>query len=128
MREVFEIYVQSHFSAAHFLKGYDGDCARTHGHNWIIEVYVRCGELNEIGIGIDFRDIKNKVKSVLKDLDHCHLNDLTAFKDQNPTSENIARYLFKKLSAELNTKTAAISRIKVSETPGAGAFYWEEQE
>ncbi|MCJ7810528.1 MAG: 6-carboxytetrahydropterin synthase, partial [Desulfobulbaceae bacterium] len=48
MRGVFEIVVQSHFSAAHSLRGYAGDCARTHGHNWIIEVYVRCRELNEI--------------------------------------------------------------------------------
>ena len=128
MPGVFEIYVQSHFSAAHFLKGYDGDCSRTHGHNWMIEVHVRCRELNEIGIGIDFREIKQNVKAILKDLDHCHLNDLPAFRDLNPTSENIARYLYKELSAGMNTKTATISRIKVSETPGAGAFYWEEQE
>ena len=126
MREVFEIVVQSHFSAAHSLKGYPGNCARTHGHNWIIEVYVRCRELNEIGIGIDFRDIKRNVEAVLEGLDHYHLNDLQPFRDQNPTSENIARYLYKELGARLNTEAVAVSRIKVSETPGAGAFYWEE--
>ncbi|HIJ19944.1 MAG TPA: 6-carboxytetrahydropterin synthase QueD [Deltaproteobacteria bacterium] len=126
MPGVFEIVVQSHFSAAHYLKGYPGDCARTHGHNWSIEVYVRCRELNEIGIGIDFRDIKQNLEAALKELDHTHLNDLPTFREQNPTSENIARYLYRELSAELNTEAVAISRIKVSETPGAGAFYWEE--
>jgi len=126
MRGVFEIVVQSHFSAAHSLRGYAGDCARTHGHNWIIEVYVRCRELNEIGIGIDFRDIKQNLEAALKGLDHTHLNDLPAFREQNPTSENIARYLYRELSAKLNTEAVTISRIKVSETPGAGAFYWEE--
>ena len=126
MKGLFEIVVQSHFSAAHSLRGYAGDCARTHGHNWSIEVYARCRKLNEIGIGIDFRDIKQNVEAVLKELDHTHLNDLPAFREQNPTSENIARYLYGALSARLNTEVVTISRIKVSETPGAGAFYWEE--
>ncbi len=65
MTEVYELYVKTHFSAAHSLKGYPGDCARVHGHNWIIEVFVRCTKLNEIGIGIDFRDIKQYTLMVL---------------------------------------------------------------
>jgi len=126
MSGIFEIYVQTHFSAAHALKGYPGDCARVHGHNWIIDVFVRCNELNEIGIGIDFREIKDSVKGVLKNLDHFNLNDLPVFQDINPTSENIARFLYRELSKQLNTDSIKISKIKVSETPGAGAFYWEE--
>ncbi len=126
MADVFEIYVKTHFSAAHRLRGYEGDCARVHGHNWMVEAFVRCSELDELGIGIDFRDIKAAVKEVLVGLDHCDLNDLPHFTEQNPTSENIARFLYKELSAKLNTRCVRISRIKVSETPGAGAFYWEE--
>ena len=126
MAGVFEIYVQTHFSAAHALKGYPGDCARVHGHNWIIDVFVRCRELDEIGIGIDFRVIKDSVKGVLKNLDHFNLNELPAFKEINPTSENIARFLYRELSKRLNTDNTTVSKIKVSETPGAGAFYWEE--
>ena len=126
MAQVFEIYVQTHFSAAHALRGYPGDCARVHGHNWIIDVFVRCNELNEIGIGLDFREIKESIKSVLNDLDHFNLNELPAFQDVNPTSENIARFLYRELSRHLNTDSITVSRIKVSETPGAGAFYWEE--
>jgi 6-pyruvoyltetrahydropterin/6-carboxytetrahydropterin synthase len=126
MTEIFEIYIKTHFSAAHRLNGYPGDCSRTHGHNWIIEVFVRCSALNDIGIGIDFRDIKLSVKDVLANLDHFDLNDLEPFQKQNPTSENIAKYLYKELSRKLNSNTITISKIKVSETPGAGAFYWEE--
>ena len=126
-RSVFEIYVQTHFSAAHALNGYPGDCARVHGHNWIIDVFVRCEKLDDIGIGIDFRDIKKSVKSVLKGLDHFNLNDLPAFQDINPTSENIARFLYRELSLQLNSDTVTVSKVKVSETPGAGAFYWEEE-
>jgi len=127
MKEVHEVYVKTHFSAAHCLNGYEGDCARMHGHNWIIEVYVRCERLNEIGIGIDFRDIKIAVKDVLQGLDHFNLNELPAFQSVNPTSENIARYLYKELARLLNGDAIRISKVKVSETPGAGAFYWEEE-
>ena len=90
MAEVFEVYVKTHFSAAHALRGYPGDCARTHGHNWIIEAFIRCTKLDDIGIGIDFRDIKQGVKGVLSGLDHFNLNELAAFENVNPTSENIA--------------------------------------
>ncbi len=126
MAGVFEVYVQSHFSAAHSLRGYPGDCARVHGHNWMVEVFVRCAELDELGIGIDFRDIKAAVENVLVGLDHCDLNDLPFFTEQNPSSENIARFLYKELSKRLATQKIHISKVKVSETPGAGAFYWEE--
>ena len=126
MTEVFEVYVQTHFSAAHSLKGYPGDCARTHGHNWIIDVFVKCKKLDIIGIGIDFREIKEGVKDVLVSLDHFNLNDLPIFKEVNPTSENIAKYLYEELGRKLNSDVVKVSKIKVSETPGAGAFYWEE--
>ena len=126
MPGVFEVYIMTHFSSAHSLKGYPGDCARVHGHNWIIEVYVRCKELDEIGIGIDFKDIKKSVKDVLRGLDHINLNDLPAFKEHNPTSENISKYLYQELGKELNSVTVKVSKVKVCETPGTGAFYWEE--
>lgn len=126
MGGVFEVYVKTHFSAAHRLEGYPGDCARTHGHNWIVEAYVKCRELDQIGIGIDFRDIKQAVKEVLLGLDHFDLNELEPFQKVNPTSENVARHIYQELSKKLNTNTATVSKIKVCETPGAGAYYWEE--
>ena len=126
MPGVFEVYVKACFSAAHSLRGYTGDCARTHGHNWAVEVFVRCKELDEIGIGVDFKDIKEAVKDVLQGLDHFNLNDLQTFKKVNPTSENIARFLYRQLGQKLNSSTVEVSKVKVSETPGAGACYWEE--
>ncbi len=126
MGGVFEVYVKTHFSAAHRLEGYPGDCARTHGHNWVVEAYVRCSELNEIGIGMDFTDIKRALKEVLFGLDHFELNELEPFQTINPTSENIARYIHQELSRKLNCDTVRVSKIKVCETPGAGAYYWED--
>ena len=126
MAEVFEIQVQADFSAAHFLEGYSGDCSRTHGHNWNIEVYVTCKKLNVIGIGIDFRDIKQSIKEIIKDFDHCFLNKHPVFKDMNPTSENIARYVYKELGRRINSEHVKVSKVKASESPKTGVFYWEE--
>ena len=126
MPGIFEVYIETHFSAAHALKGYPGDCARLHGHNWIIQVYVRCRELDDIGIGIDFRVIKENVKDVLQGLDHFNINELPAFQEDNPTSENIAKYLYRELSKRIDSDNVKVSKIKVSETPNAGAYYWEE--
>ncbi len=126
MSGVYEIYVKDHFSAAHALQGYSGDCSNLHGHNWIIEVFVKCRKLNSLGIGIDFRDVKNNLKNILKKFDHTNLNDLSEFSNINPTSENIARIIHGELSKQFNTGDIKISRVKVCETPGCGSTYEEE--
>jgi 6-pyruvoyltetrahydropterin/6-carboxytetrahydropterin synthase len=126
MAGVFEIYVETHFSAAHALRGYPGDCARLHGHNWLVRVFVRCYELDDTGIGIDFRTVKDHVREVLRGLDHCNMNEIEPFSEQNPSSENIARHLYRELGRRINSAAVRVSKIQVSETPNAGAFYWEE--
>ena len=126
MGGVFEINVKTDFSAAHCLREYDGDCERLHGHNWTVELSVRCRGLNEIGIGVDFRDAKKALKDIVGRLDHNHLNELPAFRKENPTSENIARFLYGELSRKLNADGVKVSRVKVFETPAAGVCYWEE--
>lgn len=126
MPGVFEICVEAQFSAAHSLTGYDGDCRHVHGHNWTVEVFVRCRELNDIGIGIDFRNIKHAIRDVIKNIDHSHLNEHPEFKERNPSSENIARFLYQKLREKINTDAAKVSKIKVSETKSSGVYYWEE--
>jgi len=125
MNQQYELYIKTHFSAAHYLAGYPGDCARLHGHNWTVEVYVRCDRLNSIGIGVDFRIIKQAVKDAISELDHANLNELPIFKDINPSSENIAMVLYKSLSKRLNADGIRVSKIKVSETEEAGVYYWE---
>ena len=125
-KQHFEVYVRQHFSAAHHLRGYPGKCEKPHGHNWIVDVYVRCDRLNNLGIGIDFNDIKAVVKSVLERVDHCDLNELADFADQNPSSENIAAFLYREVSIALNANDVRVSKVRVCETPGAGAPYWED--
>lgn len=122
----FEISIRTHFSAAHHLRGYGAECARPHGHNWIVDVYILCGKLNEIGIGIDFLDVKRAVKVILEKLDHNDLNVLPQFQDQNPSSENIAKYLYNALSNKLNAEGIRLTKVRVSESPDSSVLYWED--
>jgi 6-pyruvoyltetrahydropterin/6-carboxytetrahydropterin synthase len=126
MAGLYEIFVTTQFAAAHALSGYPGDCARLHGHNWGIEVAVRCAKLDALGMGLDFGDLEAGVKEILQGLDHYHLNELTAFQGVNPTAENLARFLYLELGRRLNSEVIRVARVKVSETNGVGAVYWEE--
>jgi len=122
---MYELSVRSRFSAAHHLAGYAGSCAVHHGHNWDVEVFLRGEELNEIGLLMDFRDLKTHVREVLAQLDHTDLNTVEAFRDGHPTSERIARFLYRELGARLSGKACTVCRVAVHETPETTASYWE---
>jgi 6-pyruvoyltetrahydropterin/6-carboxytetrahydropterin synthase len=126
MPGVYEIYVKDHFAAAHALKGYDGNCSNMHGHNWIVEAYIQCTKLNKLGIGIDFRDVKEIVKDVLGKLDHTNLNEIAEFGSINPTSENLSKLIYTELSRRLNTDATKVKKVMVFESPGCGSSYQEE--
>ncbi len=125
MPGVYEIYVKDHFAAAHSLRGYDGNCSNMHGHNWDVEAYIQCTKLNKLGIGVDFRDVKEIVKDVISKFDHINLNDVAEFGAINPTSENISKFLYKELSRRLNTKFISVAKVRVFESPGCGSSYQE---
>ena len=122
----YEIHVREQFSAAHALREYQGDCARLHGHNWSVELCVKCSDLDKIGIGIDFRELKKMLKEVIGKLDHQNLNEISEFQDLNPTSENIAKFIFRALKEKVQAKGAKIARVTTSESTATQASYWEE--
>jgi len=122
---MYELKIVSQFAAAHQLRGFHGGCEHLHGHNWKVEVFVSGEKLPEDGLLIDFRVIKEKTETLLDGLDHKFLNELEPFITLNPSSENMARYLFESLSRELNTENIKISRITVWESDSACASYTE---
>ena len=73
---MYEIDIERDFSAAHYLRGYNGDCSCLHGHNWVIQVVAKAEKLDEIGIAIDFKRLKSELEVLLDGLDHKNLNDL----------------------------------------------------
>jgi len=122
---MYEISVKTQFSAGHHLAGYRGSCAKPHGHNWEVQVFIRGEELDKLGMLVDFREVKKAVQEILAELDHTDLNTLPAFAKRNPTSENIARHLYGKLSGKFNAAGRAVSRVMVSETPQTSVSYSE---
>lgn len=122
---MYELKVITDFAAAHQLRNFRGECEKLHGHNWRIEVILSGDRLNQAGLLIDFKDIKTAAKKILEELDHSYLNDLPQFKNENPSSENIAAYLFKKLSGELNKNHVKVTKVTAWESDSACASYAE---
>jgi 6-pyruvoyltetrahydropterin/6-carboxytetrahydropterin synthase len=122
---MYELKIISHFAAAHQLREFKGKCENLHGHNWKIEVFVRGENLGKDGLLIDFKLIKEATDRILDELDHQFLNELEPFKTLNPSSENIAHYLFKSLSQELNGDNIRIAKVTAWESDSACATYME---
>ena len=122
---MYELEVFRSFSAAHQLKGYNGDCAKLHGHNWQVAIVMRVKELDNVGIGVDFKVLKRELDRILDEFDHSNLSELECFKTMNPTSENIARLIYKKLAESMNDGNVKVAKVKISESPNSTAAYYE---
>ena len=118
------ISVKTTFSAAHNIEGYDGNCSRVHGHNYKIEVSVKADEVNKLGMCVDFRKLMQISKKATSLLDHKNLNNIPFFNKYNPTAENIAEFIYKKVKKELKGKIA-IHSVKVWETEEYAVTYSE---
>ena len=119
---MYELVVKTQFAAAHRLREYDGNCERLHGHNWTIEVRIRTDRLDQLGMVADFREVKRLVQGVTDKLDHHFLNDIPPFDKVNPTTENIARFLFEELEPVLPEGVCPAS-VTAWESDGCGVSY-----
>jgi len=120
---MYHLMIKTHFAAAHRLINYQGDCENLHGHNWHVEVTVAARELDSAGLGIDFKVLKRRTKALLDELDHKYLNDLEPFRDTSPSSERIARFIYGRLSKELDDHNVRVERVNVWESEFACASY-----
>jgi len=123
---VYELTVKSRFAAAHQLRHYKGKCENLHGHNWKIEVTLRTTKLNEIGLAIDFKEIRSSLQEVLEELDHHCLNDLPAFQQENPSSEVIARWIFGEVARRMENDDLQVARVTAWESDDACATYFRD--
>ena len=121
----YTLKVVTDFASAHTLRGYPGDCSRMHGHNWKLEVEVVASQLDSVGMGVDFKVIKQAARRLGGELDHRYLNDIAPFDKLNPTAENIAAHLYQGLSDELNNEHIQISAVTLWETERACVRYTE---
>ena len=120
---MFELSIKGDIASAHFLRGYEGKCKDLHGHTWKIEVVIVSDQLDAIGMVADFAVLKKQLKEFLKVIDHVCLNDLPHFKEVNPTTENIAQYIYTHFSKDI--KPLKIKHVQVWESELASVTYYE---
>jgi 6-pyruvoyltetrahydropterin/6-carboxytetrahydropterin synthase len=125
---MYEVMVEGSFSAAHNLRGYKKKCEKLHGHNWKVAVGIRGEDLNRTGMLIDFREVKDYLERILGKLDHKYLNEVGHFKVTNPTSENVARFIYNELNARLKGSRHKVSKVTVWEGDDTSATYFQEKQ
>ena len=124
---MFEIKVSAEFEAAHRVAGYPGKCDRLHGHSWVVEASVIGSKLDNLGMLVDFKLVKGRLRELLETLDHRMLNELPAFENINPTAENIAQYVYNEMkTAEFFNDNAKLKYIQVWESPKSSVIYTED--
>jgi len=122
---MFRVSVEETFSSGHALRGYKGKCENVHGHNYRVQVSIEGPQLDGIGLLVDFTQVKHALRAIIAGLDHQFLNDLDAFKTVNPSAENMAKYFYDRLSAQLKELPpgARLTEAIVWETDTAHAVY-----
>ncbi len=120
---MYQISVEKHFDAAHFLRGYKGKCEALHGHRFRVVVKLKSAEVNDIGIAYDFTDLKQHLGDILVKFDHTCINDVPPFDKINPSSENIATAIYDELKPKLTGTTVSTVSVEVWESPQQGIAY-----
>lgn len=122
---MYHVTIETHFSAAHYLRNYHGRCENLHGHNWKIEVTVSSDNLDEAGMALDFTILKQRTKDIIEQLDHRNLNEIEPFTEINPSSENIAHYLYNLLTENLKDYPVTLTGVTVWESPNSKASFFK---
>ena len=120
---MYEVTIRKTFSAAHILKEIGGKCEEMHGHNFIVEVTVAGPSLNSEDLLIDFRVLKGWTNEVLEEMDHKYLNDVECFKGMNPSSEQVARYIYSRLAEKAASLKLTLAQVTVWESENARVSY-----
>ena len=123
---MFDVEIRRTFSAAHQLKGYDGDCRNLHGHNYNVIAVVRTNTLNDIGIALDFKRLKAALDDILAGYDHKNLSELPEYAEVNPTSEVMAVNIYRRLGEVLNDGVLKVRSVRIEESANSAVTYFEE--
>lgn len=125
---MFEVTVEAGFSSGHYLRNYRGKCENPHGHNYKVFVTLIGEELDEAGLLLDFKLLKQVMRPVVDYLDHQMINDLEPFTTVNPSAENLARYFYQETTKQLRDMTGGRVRVKdctLYETDTSFARFYE---
>ena len=123
---MYEVTVEATFSSGHYLRNYHGKCENPHGHNYRVRVTLTGEALDETGLLLDFKELKQVLRPVVDYLDHQMINDLEPFTTLNPSAENLARFFFTKTNDHVllaTNRRVCVSHATVFETDSSSATY-----
>ena len=120
---VYQVSVEQHFDAAHYLRGYQGKCEALHGHSFRVVVKVAASCVDDVGMAYDFTELKKHLRDILSRFDHTCLNDASPFDNINPSSENIATTIYNELKPKLASAPVSLASVEVWESPQSGVAY-----
>jgi len=123
---MYQISVEQHFDAAHFLRGYRGKCEALHGHRFRVVAKLAASDVDDIGMAYDFVELKQHLGAIISKFDHTCLNDVAPFDKINPSSENIATAIYNELHSKLAGASVTLSCVEVWESPQTGVIYTPE--
>jgi len=120
---MYQISVEQHFDAAHFLRGYQGKCEELHGHRFKVVARLTASKVDDIGLAYDFTILKGHLADILSRFDHTCLNDVLPFDKINPSSENIASTIYGELQPKIAEAPVSLSCVEVWESPESWVTY-----
>ena len=120
---MYQLFVEEHFDAAHYLPDYHGKCEKLHGHRFKVVARLEAGNLDDAGLAYDFAQLKQHLREVLAQFDHTCLNDVPPLDKIGPSSENIAVTIYNKLQPRLSDSPVKLVNIEVWESPTTGVAY-----
>jgi 6-pyruvoyltetrahydropterin/6-carboxytetrahydropterin synthase len=123
---MYQVSIDQHFDAAHFLRGYQGKCEALHGHRFRVVININTSKVDNTGIAYDFIDLKQQLADILAKFDHTCLNDVPPFDRINPSSENIAATIYDEVKLSLAGIPASLFSVEVWESPESRVVYNED--
>ncbi len=120
---MYELFVEEHFDAAHYLRNYHGKCENLHGHRFKVIIRLKATRLDEAGLAYDFAHIKRYLREVLAPLDHACLNDVSPFNKIEPSCENLAATIYNGLKPHFSESPVTLACVEVWESPTSGVAY-----
>jgi 6-pyruvoyltetrahydropterin/6-carboxytetrahydropterin synthase len=120
---MYQLFVEEHFDAAHYLPDYHGKCEKLHGHRFKVVARLEAGNLDKAGLAYDFAQLKQYLREVLAQFDHTCLNDVAPFDKVGPSSENIAATIYNALKPRFSESSVKLVNVEVWESPTTGVSY-----
>jgi 6-pyruvoyltetrahydropterin/6-carboxytetrahydropterin synthase len=128
---MYTIFKDFSFSAAHAIRGHTRGCQNLHGHNYRVRVHLRASRLDELGMVLDFADLKQMMQEIVGPFDHQVINDIPPFDQRNTTAELLSEYVYEEVARRLSRlepgqpgePRVRIAKVEVWETETSCAIF-----